>query len=168
MKHFFRLILATTTLVASLSLMSVPTFATEVDTINDNVNNAGEAITLELTSEGIVSASASSKGIMPYSSISGYEQQTINSSDHGVIVFTSGSGIGGMGVTIKASSSWNGDMTVHMAGYDGSTPFMNAKVTANGTTYFNNLITTNPAFYLFNFLDIPSGVSVFVQIWVYG
>lgn len=132
-------------------------------------NNEAKCYTLEVTSEGITSVKDDvGNEVSPRSSISGYEQATISGDPAAVFVYPKSSGWGGMGVTIKTSSSWNGYMNLDILGEDGSVPLEGKSVYSNGETKVNNLWHYNPAYYLFSFRGIPSGQSVFVQIWVYG
>ncbi len=129
------------------------------------------AYNMEITSNGIVSITDENGNAAPasvYSTISGYEQKTLTGDPAGVIVYVSASGIGGMGVTIETSSSWNGYMSLDILGSDGSTPASGISVYSNTTKYLNNLMHYSPAYFLFSFRGIPSGQSVFAKIWVYG
>lgn len=77
-------------------------------------------------------------------------------------------GIGGMGITVKTSSSWSGYMTLLVIGRDGSIPLNDVKIPSNGETHFNDLLHYSTTGYAFQFTGIPEGRSVFVQIWIYG
>ena len=127
---------------------------------------------VELTSDGITSITdENGNAINPNSltsSISGYDAGTLTGDPDGIQVVVNSEGWGGMGVTIKASSSWNGYMSLDMLGDDGHTPLTGAVVHSNSETYFNNLWHYSPMSYLFSFRGIPAGQSVYVQIWVYG
>lgn len=150
----------------SLFVLSFSTtaFASEID----NIDNT-KCYNLEVTSEGISSITdENGDSVSPYSTISGYEQATLTNDPAGVQVFIDSSGWGGMGVTVKASSSWNGYMNLDILSPDGDIPAQGRSVYSNGETYLNNLFHYNPPYYLFSFRGIPSGQSVFVQIWVYG
>lgn len=144
--------------------LATPTFAAE-----STETNKAQCYTFEVTSDGIASVSdENGNEISTYSSISGFEQGTISSNPDGIIVYPTSSGWGGMGVTIKASSSWSGYMNLDIAGSDGNVPLKGKAVYSNGQTVVNNLWHYNPSYYVFSFRGIPSGQSVFVQIWVYG
>lgn len=127
---------------------------------------------LEVTSDGIESISdENGNDVDPNllrSSISGYNQATISGNPVGVLVYVSASGTGGMGITVKTSSSWSGYMNLDMIGSNGSIPLSGRAVYSNGETQVNNLQHNSPSYYVFSFRGIPSGQSVFVQIWVYG
>ena len=128
---------------------------------------------VELTSEGITSITdQNGNEINPdsvtRSSISGYESDTLSGDPCGVQVMVDANGWGGMGVTIKTSSSWSGYMSLDVLGDDGNAPLTGKAVYSNGETKFNNLWHYTPMYYLFSFSGIPAGQSVSVQIWVYG
>lgn len=130
------------------------------------------AYTVEATSEGISSiVDENGNEVLPSvmrSYIFGYAQGTVTSSKSHIPVYPETVSSGGMGITVKASSSWNGDMYLTVIGQDASVPLDNARVSSNGETYFNNLWHTTTSAYGFAFTGIPEGQSVYVQIWVYG
>ena len=123
---------------------------------------------LEVTSEGIVGINEASVERSTTSSISGYDARTVVNTDSGVTIFVDASGFGGMGVTIKASSSWNGTMYVHMFDNLGNVVFESEPVSSNGETQFHNLWHWSPDYFGVNCTGIPDGVSVYVQVWIYG
>lgn len=128
---------------------------------------------VELTSEGITSITdQNGNTIDPYSvtrsSISGYESDTLSGDSCGVQVFVDANGWGGMGITVKTSSSWSGYMNLDVLGDDGNAPLTGKAIYSNGETQFSNLWHYTPMYYLFSFRGIPSEQSVSVQIWVYG
>ena len=154
---------------ALMALMLCAGFTTTAFAAEPVENGEAKCYTFEVTSEGITSVKdESGNEITPRSSISGYEQATISGDPAGVIVYPSSSGWGGMGVTVKTSSSWNGYMNLDIIGEDGSVPLEGKSIYSNKETPINNLWHYNPAYYLFSFRGIPSGQSVFVQIWIYG
>lgn len=146
-------------------------FAAESETASDTTPEA-TCYSLEVTSNGVASITDEDgnevDSISPRSSISGYNQATLTGDPVGVSVFVDSSGWGGMGVTVKASSSWSGYMNLDIIGSDGKVPLQGKSVYSNGETKVNNLYHYNPDYYVFSFRGIPSGQSVFVQIWVYG
>lgn len=127
---------------------------------------------VKVSSEGVTSITDEKGNVadssVVRSSISGSGEGTLNSGYDGIQVFVNTSGWGGMGVTVNASSSWNGYMSMDMLGSDGSKPVRDKAVHSNGETYCNNLNHYNPAYYLFTFKGIPSGQSVYIRIWIYG
>lgn len=154
-------------MVMACMCMVTTAFAAETETTPE-----AKCYSLEVTSDGIESAidengNKVDPGLLR-SSISGYNQATISGDPAGVLVYTSASGTGGMGITVKASSSWYGYMSLDMIGSNGSIPLSGKAVYSNGETQVNNLTHNNVGYYVFSFRGIPSGQSVFVQIWVYG
>ena len=127
---------------------------------------------VEFTSDGVQSITDETGNAVDsptlLSTISGYGDGTLTNDPDGFIIYVDSSGWGGMGVTVKASSSWNGYMSLDIVGEDGSVPAKQRAISSNGETYLNDLFHYNPAYYLFSFRGIPSGQSVYVQIWVYG
>lgn len=128
---------------------------------------------VELTSEGIASITDQDgneidPSSVTRSSISGYESDTLSGDPCGVQVFVDANGWGGMGITIKTSSTWSGYMSLDVLGEDGNAPLTGKAVYSNGETQFHDLWHYTPMYYLFSFRGIPSGQSVNVQIWVYG
>lgn len=166
MRNLFKRLVSGVVTLAVMSVSAVSAFAADIEANDNETTEAQECIMLTVTSEGITSTQSNEN--VPRSTISGYAYGYINKKDHSVTVDVEGSGIGGMGVTIRTSSSWNGEMRCAMFDNEGNFPFMNKKILSNGETYFNDLLTVNPAYYVFSFLDIPEGESVHVWIWVYG
>lgn len=128
---------------------------------------------IELNSDGITSITDQNgneikSDSVTRSSISGYESDTLSGNPCGVQVFVNANGWGGMGITVKTSSSWNGYMSLDVLGDDGHAPLTSAAVYSNDETEFHNLWHYTPMYYLFSFRGIPTGQSVSVQIWVYG
>ena len=166
----------TTLFVAVMMLsMSVTSFAAG----NDNVPAEASKATLyniEVTSNGIASISkeyGSNSTASVRSSMSGYEQKTLSGNPDGVIVYADASGIGGMGATVEASSSWNGYMNLDIVSSDGKTKVTGLSVPSNGTWKLDDVrpggVTHySPAYFVFAFRGIPEGQSVFVKIWIYG
>lgn len=156
-------------LIVMLTIMSfsTTTFANELQKTKETI-----CYNVEMTSEGIEFITDKNgkpiDSISPRSSISGFDQRSLTPNSAGIQVFVDASGSGGMGVTINASSSWNGYMSVNMLGSNGSTAFTGRAVYSNGETKFNNLRHSSPTYYVLTFAGIPSGQSVFVQVWIYG
>lgn len=147
--------------------LSLTTYAEEPSTVQKV-----SSYTLEVTSSGIVSCQDENGNDISTtsarSSINGYGSKTLNSNPSTLQVMVDAKGWGGMGVTVNASSSWNGYMSLDIISSDGKVPLEGAAVYSNRETYFNNLKHYNPDYLIFSFRGIPSGQSVYVQIWVYG
>lgn len=130
---------------------------------------------LEVSSTGVIFCTDENGNEVPYisprSSISGYGNDSISTENPAIVIYPDASGIGGMGITVKTSSSWNGYMKlIAGAQYMGSisTIINNYAVYSNGETYFNNIMHSFPGYIVFVFDGIPSGVIVNTQIWIYG
>lgn len=164
MKSIKKRLLILLTVLSLCACFTTTAFAAETPK-----NDEGKCYTFEVTSEGITAVTdETGNEITPRSSISGYNQASISGNPAAIIVYPSSSGWGGMGVTVKASSSWSGYMNLDILGSDGSTPLQGKAVYSNSETKVNNLYHKNPSYYMFSFRGIPSGKSVYVQIWIYG
>lgn len=103
------------------------------------------------------------------SSISGYNQKTLTSSNGMIEIPVSSSGIGGMGITIKTNCS--GNYQLEYIGYvSGGEPAsdISGSMTSNDNKEHHNLwhgVGTSEYTLVFK---IPQGVSVNVQVWIYG
>lgn len=150
--RIFSLILA---LVMCLSI-SIPAFATEVPT-EDNIL-----------------VSQSNEGITPMSNISGYGSATIKpgKSDF-VVVYCQGSGIGGMGITVKTTCSAGTVNNVTFAGKATSSVLGGAEIdgtmSTNASMSYHNLYNGGVSVYSV-LVQIPANApgNVFVEVWVYG
>lgn len=115
--------------------------------------------------------SQQSSEVMPRSSISGYAQKTITSSDAYIEVPTTSSGVGGMGITIKTSSSSSGTMNFNGSPlYNIVTSTISGSIALNNGQYeAHNLVHDDSVgtYYIW-FSNIPAGASVKVQVWIYG
>lgn len=164
MKGINRRILAILTVVAICSCMVLTAFAAESE-----APQKATCYTLEVTSDGVSSChDENGEAISPRSSISGYASETMTRDPNPIQVVVQASGWGGMGVTVKTSSSWSGYMSLDIIASDGSVPLEGAAIYSNQETYFNNLRHYSPTYLMFSFRGIPSGQSVSVEIWVYG
>lgn len=159
-------------LVATMCLVTGATaFAAEPET-----TESATCYNLEVSSDGIVSCTDENGNevstISPRSSISGYGSDTLSSSNPAIVIYPDASGIGGMGITIKTSSSWNGYMKlIAVAQYSSSsyaTLIDDYAISSNTEVYFNDLLHRSPGYIMFAFDGIPSGKTVSAQIWVYG
>lgn len=111
--------------------------------------------------------------VTPRSSLSGYAQKTVTAGNNGILIDCDGQGIGGMGITIDTSCS-NGNYRMYYQGASniGSASnisgyiYSNDHVVLNNSTGYN-LWHSNLGQYFIAF-DIPSGVSMLVQVWIYG
>ncbi len=160
MKKFKRIISIVLVAVMCLAL-NVTAFAAEI-TSNSSVSSDTEVVV------------GQEDEIMPLGtgSISGYAYKRLTSTDRAIIVPLSASGFGGMGVTIRVSSSYQGkvDCVGRVVSY---TPLMwvdgiDGQVSTNGETYFKGNHLGGDGLEFVIALDVPSGVEMDVWIWVYG
>lgn len=152
---------------ALMTLILCTAFVTTAFAAEPAENSEAKCYTFEVTSEGITSVTDGNE-VTPQSSISGYNQASISGDPASIFIYPNSSGWGGMGVTVKTSSNWNGYMNLDILGEDGSLPLEGKSIHSNSETKINNLWHYNPAYYMFSFRGIPSGQSVYVQIWIYG
>lgn len=156
-----------TLLISSILVLtfSIPVYANVNSTIP---TSAGKEVNIAIINEdGSIES-------VTRSSIEGYAHVTLTNSNSGLIIYPTGSGIGGMGITINAYSSSDAWCELVIQGNDGSNP-LNTLSQQNRLICLNrrgqerhNLITTNPAYYYIALKGIPSGVSVDFEIWLYG
>lgn len=166
MKKLLAFLLST---VMLLSVGSTTAFAAESTPKLTHNTTEATMYNVELNSDGIVSITNQNGKRMPASSISGYNNGNITSSSNGFLVWVNASGTGGMGVTVTTScSSWNGTITFDLMGNNGSHPISGQYISSNGSTEFHNLSHSSPAYYLANFSGIPSGHTIYAQVWIYG
>ncbi len=127
---------------------------------------------LEVSSEGIVSCTDengnSVSNISPRSTISGYTNGTVNRNNPMLVLYPDvATGIGGMGVTIKTSSSWKGNFNVTIGAHYVSgmnTVLQNASISSNAENYFEDLMHRAPGYLVFTFGNIPVNTNVKVEI----
>lgn len=103
------------------------------------------------------------------SSISGYEQKTVTSTSPSFLVYCTSDGIGGMGITINNTCSTNYRIGVSV--YEGDTGVLlidNQTAYTDREVQFHDLFHWGGGPYLIKFHDIPEGVSVLSQVWIYG
>ena len=149
-------------LVLTLCLSFSNLVSAKEKTDNKSVNDKelmGE-YTFEVSDKGLITAR---------SSVSGYNQKTVVAGDNGLIINCNGQGYGGMGITIETSSS-NGNFKVNYVGgaYIGSASSISGEIGSNAHIELNkNLWQNNLDEYLISF-GVPSGVSMFVKVWIYG
>ena len=128
---------------------------------------AAEPVTTDIHTQYEVSAVGNE--VMPFSttsSISGYARYTVGS----VIIPVESSGAGGAGATIVTSSSSTYATTVKIWEVDGpifSKRLMGeAKISSNGTYYFENMTHYQPQYIVIEFDTIQTNIDV--QAWIYG
>lgn len=111
----------------------------------------------------------SEDGISPRSSVGGFNQVTITSSSNAILIECNGSGWGGMGITIKTSSSYGPEgVSFHGASVIGSASSIDGNMSTIDEKVFNNLWQMDLQEYCIAF-DMAHGTnSFFVQVWIYG
>lgn len=129
----------------------------------------GQLVSYEVTSDGIQSVDYGN-GAVPYSSISGFNQGTLGSTykDNYIVVDITASGTGGMGITIKTFSSWNGYMNMLINTNMGDVYVDRYAIYSNEEVQFHDLVHWSPRTIEVTLQGIPEGQSVFIQVWVYG
>lgn len=154
-KKIFSLFLALSLCMA----MAVPAFAAENPEEVSAPNCA--SYTFEVTSDGAKIAR---------SSIWGSASKTLTSqgSGNGIFISCDGSGWGGMGITIDTHCD-QGNYTMEYAGTatDGIGSDISGTISTNAHLEINNLTQLNLKEYMIAF-GVPEGVSVSVDVWIYG
>lgn len=113
--------------------------------------------------------SASTSEVSPRSSISGYASGTINRDHPHVTIWPSNaSGWGGMGATVKLSCSQTMRLGLTIVEENNRILLDDQTVRTNQENYFNNMFHMSGGYYIFTFLDIPAGVNINYEIWIYG
>lgn len=139
--------------------IAIPVFAEENSTDASAPNCA--SYTLEVTSDEVK---------VVRSSVSGYGSKILTSqgSGNGILVSCNGSGWGGMGITIDTHCS-QGNYTIEFIGTStiGFGSDISGIITTNDHIVFEDLIQRNLSEYMIVF-TIPEGVSVSVEVWIYG
>ncbi len=130
------------------------------DSSNRRLLNA-ESYTFEVTADGME--------LITRSSVSGYNQKAIVAGDQALVINCTGSGAGGMGMTIETScSSGNYTLTYRGAAYEGIASSVSGTMSTNGHIEKHNLYQEDLGQYVMTF-PLPSGVSsYFVKVWIYG
>ncbi len=130
---------------------------------------AAEDTTIPVTEDGIIFTEGE-EGVMPLSSLSGYEQKTITPTDNTIYINCTSSGSGGMGITIKTSCS-SGTYTVTYSGKATSgsgTGISRTTIRTNDEDKYGSLYQNNLKQYKITF-DVPAGIPSFLaQVWIYG
>lgn len=101
------------------------------------------------------------------STISGYNQKTISTAHSSIEIECTGSGIGGMGVTVETSS----DQTVilSMSLFEGNRRVLDhVQITTNQHIEFHDLIHYGVGTYSIQFHNVPVGVTFLCKTWIYG
>lgn len=144
--------------------MSVSAFATEIETVDNTVAPV-------VYKDNMDASSGDDSGIMPLSSLSGYAYQRIYKGNHIMFIDCDGSGIGGMGITIKTDCSTVNPIKVvgHVAdGCGFASEIKSTPMTTKQELKLNNLSHMGLSRYIIAF-DIPDGTPEFdAYVWIYG
>lgn len=124
-------------------------------------------ITYEVTSEGIISAEVDGQ-VMPRSSISGYANGNCDGPSCIFICPVISSGEGGMGITVKASSSWDGYMSMDITSGGFQYYVKDYAMPSNGERQFHDLYHEAPTQVALLLMGIPVNEYVHIDMWVYG
>ena len=148
-------------LVFALTLcLSLTTMVSAAEIPNEAAPN-GESYTFEVTSDGTR---------IVRSSIWGSASKTLTShgSDNGIFISCNGTGWGGMGITIDTHcSQTNSQMTFAGTSTIGFGSDISGSISTNGHIEFHDLTQIDLKEYMIAF-DVPEGVSVYVDVWIYG
>lgn len=169
MKNFSKRFISVLMAIVTCLCFTLSVSATEFEnTLGSLKETSPRHITYEVTSEGIVSVEEDGV-ILPRSSISGYTNGTCTAYYFMFKFNVTSSGSGGMGVTVKTSSSWSGYMSMDIGSPTDGYYIQNYAMPSNGERQFHHGLTHNsPTEMIMYFYGIPSDVSVYVEVWVYG
>lgn len=167
MRKFKRLGSIFLAIVMVFSLTTMSAYAAEVDTETCDRANA-QLVTYEVTSDGIRTVTSGERTVNSY--IDGYNQGSLGSTynNNYIVIPVTASGSGGMGITVKTSSSWSGYTSMMINTNLGDIYVSNYAMPSNGEVEFHNLTHYCPRTIEVTLQGIPSGKSVYIQVWVYG
>ena len=161
-KKFRRILSALLTLTLCFSLSSSVFAASAKGNETAAQKNLIGEYTFEVSGDGTV---------MPLSSVSGYNQKTVTAAEgnNGISIDCNGQGVGGMGITIETSCS-NGNYQMEYAGSSviGSASNISGRIWTNDHIELKSNLWQNNLGQYFVAFGVPSGVSVFVKVWIYG
>ncbi len=186
MKKFTRVFALLMAVVMVLS-MSTAAFAATPETISaEEVTETSSNVLYEATyrvssDSGITLVSSSGdSSIMPLSSVGGFNQKGMWGTDKNwgdnnyLFLDCSGSGYGGMGITIKTSCSY-GNYQIQFAGaataYAGDASTISGEMGTIDEVQFHNLWQRDLQEYFIVFAPADGVTYVpdyFVQVWIYG
>lgn len=151
-KRFLALVFA---LIMCFSLTATA-FAAETENMETQINASEEVANDD-------------SGIMPHSSVSGYARKTLTKSNNIIDISCTSSGWGGMGITVKTSSASNTQVSFFGApfGDNSIAEQISGNMSTNAEKQFHNLSHNGLSDYYLVF-TIPDGVSIDVQVWIYG
>ena len=165
MKKFLNRIIAVIMAITLTFGISIPALAADTD-VKNNDKPIAHHVEYEVSSNGLETVTYD--GIQTCSSISGYENATFEGGGGQILVIpVVSSGVGGMGITVKTSSSWNGYVSMRIT--DGDIDYVNNyAMPSNGERQFHNLTHYSPMNIGVLIYGIPAGKSMRIDVWVYG
>ncbi len=166
MKKFSKRFIALLMAIVTTFCITITASAAEIEP-NTSKEPKAHHIEYEVTSEGVDSVTYDGI-VQPRSSISGYENATFEGGGGQILVIpVVSSGVGGMGITVKTSSSWNGYVSMRIT--DGDIDYVNNyAMPSNGERQFHNLTHYSPMNIGVLIYGIPAGKSMRIDVWVYG
>lgn len=130
--------------------------AAEISTPQKNT----ELYTFEVTKDGT--------SLVARSSVSGYNQKSITTNDHNIVINCNGSGAGGLGITIETSCSQTYEINYAGSSTIGYGDSISGKMTTNDHKEFHGKWQDTLTQYVIGF-SAPNGrASYFVKVWIYG
>lgn len=176
MKKFLAsiLALAMTFAMSTTSFAATPSEFTTEETIESSSNIIGEATYRVSNSEITLIDYEGDSDIVTLatkSSVDGYNQTTVSGGYGTLYIRCSGSGTGGMGITIRTGCSY-GDYPIHFHGYSmyGEASEISGDMNTNETKEINNKWQSNLSEYVISFsaYDDDGTPDFLVKVWIYG
>lgn len=166
MKKFLNRIIAVIMAITLTFGISIPALAADTD-VKNNDKPIAHHVEYEVSSNGLETVTYD--GIQTCSSISGYENATFTGGGgHMIVVPVVSSGVGGMGITVKTSSSWSGYVSMQIKSDDDVVYVNNYAMPSNGERKFNNLKHYSPMNVGVLIKGIPAGKTMRIDVWIYG
>lgn len=167
---FLSLLICFSTSFAALAMPSVSDLDSEGSALESSNVPICEA-TYHVSSTKITLVNTSDNtGIMPMSTVSGYNQSGITTTRFTLSIPCNGSGKGGMGITIQASCSY-GDYSIRYHGYayEGTGTSITGTMLTNQTVkHDRNLLQVDLKKYCIEFECNSNTPDYFVKVWIYG
>lgn len=130
--------------------------ATEISTSQ----KCAEMYTFEVTQDGA--------SVVGQSSVGGYNQKSITTNDHNIVINCNGSGAGGLGITIETSCSQTYEISFAGASSIGHGDAISGKMTTNDHKEFHKKWQDTLTQYVIGFSSPNGRDSYFVKVWIYG
>jgi len=176
MKKFLAsiLVLAMTFVMSTTSFAATPSEFTNEETVAGSSNVIGEA-TYRVSNSGITLVDYEGDSdivtLSTKSSVDGYNQKTVSGGYGTLYIRCSGSGTGGMGITIRTGCAY-GDYRIHFHGYStfGEASEISGDMNTNDTKEINDKWQSNLSEYVIDFsaYDDDGTPDFLVKVWIYG